>query len=280
VTGGAFLLIVALALVVSMLDRHRGDRLARQAQRFRTLADTTFEGLVFEHLGFVTDVNRAMCRLAGSDAVTLIGLRLAELIPGIVLIPRLGERSMEHVVLLPDGQTRPVEVCWRDDPDGGHLLAIRDLSRQKAAEAQIHRLACFDSLTGLANRDMFEQQLQRALASDRAASRVALLYLDLGLSDRFDASLGPRAEEQFLAQTARRLSGSVRQTDTVGWLGRDEFAIIRSLVEQPSDAAAFADRVVMAHGASLLGRRATDGTHAERGDRALSGRRQYGRRPD
>jgi diguanylate cyclase len=245
-TSGAFLLIVALALGATILDQRHGDRLAREARRFRTLADATFEGLVFERGGRVIDVNRSMCRLAGSDAARLIGLRLADLMPGIVLTPQPGERAMEHVVLLPDGHTRPVEVLWRVDPDrGGHVVAVRDLSRQKAAETQIDRLARFDSLTGLANQDMFEEQLQKALTrSDRERSGVALLYIDLDRFDGVNEVLGPRAGEQILIQTARRLSGIVRETDTVARLGRDEFAIIRALMEQSSDAATLADRIV------------------------------------
>jgi diguanylate cyclase len=247
-TTGAFLLIVALALAASILDEHHGNRLAREARRFRTLADATFEGLVFEQSGLVADVNRAMCRLAGSDAATLIGLRLADLLPGFVFMPQPDERPLEHVVLLPDGQTRPVELLWRDDPGrGGHVVAIRDLTRQKAAESQIDRLARFDSLTGLANRDWFDQQLQKALElSDRGASGVALLYIDLDELDSLNEALGPRAGEQILVQTARRLSGILRQSDIVARLGRDEFAIVQSLVEQPSSAARLADRIVAA----------------------------------
>jgi diguanylate cyclase len=229
-----------------VLDRRHGSRLAREARRFRALADATFEGIVFEQAGFVTDVNRAMCRLAGSEAGTLIGLRLADLLPGLALVAQPGERPTEHVVLLPDGRTRPVEVLWRDDPGrGGHVVAIRDLSRQKAAESQIDRLAHFDPLTGLANRNMFEQQLHKALTcSARGSNGVALLYINLDRFDSLAEALGPRAGEQILIQTARRLSRIVRATDTVARLGRDEFAIIQSHVQQPSETATLADRVV------------------------------------
>ena len=69
---------------------------------------------------------------------------------------------------------------------------------------------------------------------------VALLYVDL---DRFEAlseTQGHHVAEQVLIQAARRLSSTVRETDTVARVGRDEFVIVQSLTEQPADTAALA----------------------------------------
>jgi diguanylate cyclase (GGDEF)-like protein len=245
-TSAACVLILALAVAATGLERYHDSSLAREARRFRALADATSEGLVFEHGGRVTDVNRAMCRITGSDAARLIGLKLGDIIPGFVLMPPSGESGIEYLVLLPDGQTRPIEALWRDDPDhGGHVLAIRDLSRQKAAELLIDQLARFDSLTGLGNRDMFEQQLQKALAvADRDTSGVTLLYIGLNRLDNVHEALGPRAGEQVLIQASRRLSVLVEDSDTLARVGRDEFAIIRPAKEQQADAGLLADRIV------------------------------------
>jgi diguanylate cyclase (GGDEF)-like protein len=253
-TVGASLLIMALALTASVVDQRHGNRLAIEARRMRTLADATSEGIVFERDGRITDVNRAMCGLAGNDAATLIGLRLIDIIPGIVLEQDAAEHPVEHVVLCSDGQTTPVEILWRHDPDhAGHVLAIRDLSRQKAAENQIDRLARFDPLTGLANRNTFEQQLLKALAlSDRGAGGVALHYIDLDRFDTIDESLGPRVAEQILKQAAVRLTGAVREIDTVARLGRNEFTAIQPLTGQRSDAAAMADRIITAMASPFL----------------------------
>jgi diguanylate cyclase (GGDEF)-like protein/PAS domain S-box-containing protein len=247
-TSGASILIVALALTASIVDQRHTNRLALEARRFRTLADATSEGIVFERDGRIADVNKAMCGLAGNDASTLIGLRLSDLIPGIAPVPDASERRVEHALLRPDGQQIPVEVLWRDNADhAGHILAIRDLSQQKAAESQIDRLARFDPLTGLANRTMFEQQLHKALTqSVRGTGGAALHYIDLDRFDTINAGLGPQAAEQILIQAASRLSGVVREGDTVARLGRDEFAVIQPLTGHPSDAAALADRIVAA----------------------------------
>ena len=244
--GGATFLILTLALTASALDQHFTRRLAQEARRFRTLADATFEGLIFERNGQIADANRAMCELAGIDAAALVGRPLAALIPGIEL--RQVERGtpVEYDVLLPDGQTLPVEILWRSGPDRGErVIAVRDISRQKAAEGKIERMARFDPLTGLANRELFEQQLHRALAlSDRTTVGVALHYIDLDRFESINEGLGHHGAEQILIQTARRLSSTVRETDTVARVGRDEFVIIQALTEQPPDAAALADRIV------------------------------------
>jgi diguanylate cyclase (GGDEF)-like protein/PAS domain S-box-containing protein len=244
--AGAFFLILALALTASVLDHYFTSRLAVEARRFRALADATFEGLIFEQDGQIVDANRAMCELAGTDAAALIGRPLSDLIPGIDLRHIERGNPIEYDVHLPGGQTVPVEILWRSSHDRGErVVAVRDMSREKAAEGQVERMARFDPLTGLANRELLEQQLHRALAlADRSTIGIALLYVDLDRFDSISEGLGHHATGQLLIQAARRLTGSVRDTDTVARVGRDEFVIIQSLTEQSAGAAALADRIV------------------------------------
>ena len=244
--GSAFVLLLAMAVTAAVLDQHFTSRLAAQARRFRALADATYEGLLFEQDGQIVDANRAMYDLAGTDAASLIGRSLSDLIPGIELGHVERGSPIEHDVHLADGRTIPVEILWRSGPDSGErVVAVRDISREKAAEGRIERLARFDPLTGLANRELLEQQLRRALAvADRSTIGVALLYVDLDRFQSVHEALGYHASGEILIQAARRLTGSVRETDTVARVGRDEFVIIQTLTEQPADAAALADRIV------------------------------------
>ncbi len=247
ITGGGCVLILVLAVAAALLDHQFASRIALHARRFRILAEATFEGLVFTRDGKIFDVNRAMCEMAGRDAASLLGRPLKDLIPGIDLLARqeCGNR-LEHDLARPDGRILPVEILWRDGTERDErVLAIRDISRQKAAEGQIERLARFDPLTGLPNRELFEQQLHQALAlADRATVGLALLYVDLDRFEIINETLDLRAAEQILIQTASRLRGTIRETDTVARVGRDEFVIIQSLTGQPSDAAALADRII------------------------------------
>jgi diguanylate cyclase (GGDEF)-like protein/PAS domain S-box-containing protein len=245
-TSGACFLILALALAASMFDQHMATRLAEEARRFRTLADATFEGLIFERNGQIVDANRAMRELWGTDAAPLIGRPLSDLIPEMELRQSQRGRPVEGAVRLSDGRTMPVEILWRGGTDGGErVVAVRDISREKAAEGKIERLARFDPLTGLANRELFERQLHRALdLADHTRNSVALLYVDLNQFEIVNEALGPRTVEQILIQTARRLSGTVRTTDTVARIGRDQFIIIQMLGGQSADTGALADRIM------------------------------------
>ena len=233
--GSAFFLLLAMAVTAAVLDQHFTSRLAAQARRFRALADATYEGLLFEQDGQIVDANRAMYDLAGTDAASLIGRSLSDLIPGIELGHVERGSPIEHDVHLADGRTIPVEILWRSGPDSGErVVAVRDISREKAAEGRIERMARFDPLTGLANRELLEQQLRRALAvADRSMIGVALLYVDLDRFQSVHEALGYHASGEILIQAARRLTGSVRETDTVARVGRDEFVIIQTLTEQP-----------------------------------------------
>ena len=92
---------------------------------------------------------------------------------------------------------------------------------------------------------MSSNYLRAVAIADRSAIGVALLYVDSGpVLGPASEALGHHATGQILIQAARRLTTTVRDTDTVARIGRDEFVIIQALTEQPADTAALADRIV------------------------------------
>jgi diguanylate cyclase (GGDEF)-like protein len=105
-----------------------------------------------------------------------------------------------------------------------HLL-MRRLSERR--QAYLYHLAHHDSLTGLANRSLFDDRLTQALAAaERSGRGVALLFVDL---DRFKAvndSLGHAFGDLLLKATAERIIAVLRRGDTLARLGGDEFAVI------------------------------------------------------
>jgi diguanylate cyclase len=129
----------------------------------------------------------------------------------------------------------------------GDLISrsIRYSIERKLAEENLARLAQYDPLTGLANRALFHDRLEHAVARyERHEGMLALLFLDL---DRFKAvndTLGHIGGDELLRQVANRIKARTRESDTVARLGGDEFAIIIEDVVEARDAARVADDLV------------------------------------
>lgn len=244
--GGTGLVVMALAVATVAIERQFTLRLTRETRRFGVLADATLDGLIFERHGQIVGVNRVICELAKTEAGALIGRPVSELISGIDF--RLSERGapVERALQLRDGQSVLVDVSWTNGPDaGGRVLAVRDLSAVKAAEREIERLAHLDPLTGLANREVFEQALDQArVIAAQKGTGFAVLYADLDRFGLLIEALGHREAEQVLIQTAGRLSALVAGSGTVARLGRDAFAIIQPLVAHVRDPAVVAEAVL------------------------------------
>lgn len=95
------------------------------------------------------------------------------------------------------------------------------------AQLQLERLALYDPLTGLANRTLLGDRINRALArADRGAAPPAVLLLDLDGFKSVNDSFGHTVGDLLLVEVAHRLTGVVRDTDTVARLGGDEFALV------------------------------------------------------
>ncbi len=128
------------------------------------------------------------------------------------------------------------------------LLLFRTVfnaSRQLRRSAQENaELALLDALTGLPNRRLLSDRLERAAASSaRTGASVGLLLLDVDRFKEVNDTLGHPRGDKLLKQIADRLSGAVRDADTVARLGGDEFAVLLPTVSGLPDAEAFGRRI-------------------------------------
>ena len=131
-----------------------------------------------------------------------------------------------------DGKLLPVSMIGFPirvgDNINGTIYIYQDISERKSFEEQITHQAFHDALTGLPNRTLFAERLERALQRSRRRTdfHYALVLIDLNKFKTVNDSLGHPVGDQLLIQVGRRLLSSVRAMDTVARLGGDEFAII------------------------------------------------------
>lgn len=127
------------------------------------------------------------------------------------------------------------------------LVIARDVSEQRRQRAHIDRLAHYDALTGLPNRNLALDRLQQAtVEAERRARHVALLLLDIDGFKLINDSLGHTLGDEVLRALAHRLQETVREGDTVARLSGDEFALILNDLAAPADAALVANKLFIA----------------------------------
>ena len=129
-------------------------------------------------------------------------------------------------------QAKWVSINTIRNEDGSvqrYVALFSDITRKKVSEELIWRQANFDTLTGLPNRDMFRDRLgQEIKKSDREDLPLALLLIDLDHFKEVNDTLGHAVGDLLLQETAHRISGCVRESDTLARLGGDEFTVVIS----------------------------------------------------
>jgi diguanylate cyclase (GGDEF)-like protein/PAS domain S-box-containing protein len=120
---------------------------------------------------------------------------------------------------------------------------LEELVRQRTAEleasqARLAHQALHDHLTGLPNRVLLEERLERAMAAAKRHRRgLAILFIDLDGFKAVNDTHGHASGDAVLRQVASRLAGSLRDSDTLARLGGDEFMALVTDLQRPDDAA-------------------------------------------
>lgn len=127
-----------------------------------------------------------------------------------------------------------------------HYVGIfSDITERKEGEERMRYLAHYDALTGLPNRTLLLDRLQQAMAQIRREhGRMAVLFLDLDSFKPVNDQLGHETGDRLLCEVAKRLQFCVRESDTVGRIGGDEFVILVQGIEAETDAILVARKVI------------------------------------
>jgi len=157
-------------------------------------------------------------------------------------------KPVEQTALRKNGETFPVEIKLNTIHIADEIKitgVVRDVSERKKWEEQIKQLAMTDPLTGLANRNHYDQSLQQAIQhAQRFKTRFALLLIDLDNFKPVNDNYGHLVGDILLQKVAEVLTASCREVDTVARLGGDEFAIILNGINDPEDVIIPAEKLI------------------------------------
>jgi diguanylate cyclase (GGDEF)-like protein/PAS domain S-box-containing protein len=230
-------------------------------RRFRSLVQHASDIIMIVSAeGSIRYVSPSVQRVLGYRAESLVGSAFVDL-----MHPEDREWAVPFLAGPAQNCTQLPPVAWRlrrvdgswlhgetvgsnllDDPAvAGLVLATRDVSERKTLEERLAHHAFHDSLTGLANRRQFQEQVQAALLDPRRrAAGLAVLFLDLDDFKTVNDSLGHSAGDELLIHVAQRLMSCLRAHDLPARIGGDEFAVLLNGVGSQAEVEAVAHRIV------------------------------------
>ena len=245
--------------------------LRNSEERFRAVSDTAQDAIIIiDSAARVAYWNRAAEGIFGYSASEAIGKSahewlapphcLENAMAGMRAFATTGRggvigKTLELAAIRKGGAEFPIEISVASMLLGAewHAVAtIRDITERKRIVEQIRYTARHDILTGLANRVVFVEALQQAIArAQRGGESFAVLYLDLDHFKDVNDTLGHPVGDLVLQCVADRLRTSLRETDTVARFGGDEFALIQVNIAKPLDAAVLANKLLKAISLSI-----------------------------
>ncbi len=252
---------LAKALVLCRNNDAYTSGLVAQRDLLEKVFESSYSGVMITDAGLsIVEVNPAFTRITGYQPQEVIGKKPHMLSSGRhdhgfyremwADIANNGHWEGEIWNRRRNGEMYPswLNINPVRDKTGALLYYVgmfADITKRKAAEAQIHQLAFYDPLTELPNRRLLIERLQQAFSvGARSGQHGAVLFLDLDNFKTLNDTKGHDVGDQLLAEVAKRLNACVRDGDTVARLGGDEFVVVlESLSTTPDEAAAHADLV-------------------------------------
>ena len=244
-------------------ERKRAEEEMRASEeRLRIVFSSVSDGIFITDMktGKFIEINQPGCAMFGYSRDELVGRDIVALSSDVFPNTQIratellgkaradGPQTLEWHCRTKEGRLFWVEASLRYTAFGNRevvLATLRDISERKNAHAQIERMARYDGLTGLANRGVFMEVVQQAIAhAGRGGRTFAVLYLDLDHFKDVNDTLGHPVGDELLKSVAARLLSNARETDIVARFGGDEFAVIAADLNEPADAAILADALI------------------------------------
>ena len=265
------------------------DAPASSEQRFQLAFEQNMAGTILVGLDDkALEVNDAFCQIIGRNRDEVVGkgsevfthpedLGISEEARRRLTSGEVDQVSYTKRYLHKNGRVIDVEVSKSPvrDAEGSTLYfvsSVRDVTEERALSAQLSHQALHDSLTGLANRVLFEDRLSQAhTRTIRRGGWSAVMLLDLDDFKEVNDTFGHLVGDELLVALARRFEEVTRSTDTLCRFGGDEFLYLAEELTSPAQAEEVAERLlgVLAEPFSLAGTRVQQ--HASIGVVVLEG---------
>lgn len=244
---------------IDITDRRQSEIRGRLIS---TVFENSKEGMVILDDQFrVVSVNEAFCEIANLDMASARG-ELPEFIDDLMSTDTGAEirHSMantgywmgEIVGRRDDGASYPLWLTVNvvKDYSGkltNYVILLTDVSDIKRSQEELEYVATHDSLTKLPNRVLFHDRLQQAVARTLRTGNIgALFFLDLDRFKNINDNLGHHVGDDLLKQVSERLVEVCRSSDTLARLGGDEFTLIVEGLDDTSELAVIADKILHA----------------------------------
>src|SRR6202166_4908775 len=254
--------LIADRLRRTLLDAVVASRdMSLLAKRFDTAINNMPHGLcMFDSKHRVVVSNEKLKQQAGLPAdLELKGMSVRDLVESVVQAGLLSERSAQSMIDYLDARLsgkddaafgldlsngRTLEFTVQPMENGGMVVLVEDITERKIAEAKINHLARFDALTGLPNRTVLRDRMEKALADWRIDNMCAIHFIDLDQFKQVNDTLGHTRGDMLLEAVAERLKNTIRDAGVISRFGGDEFVILQAPIKSIEQGEALATRVL------------------------------------
>ena len=253
-----------LALREDIEERKRAEKLLRDSEeRIRMIVDNVTDYAIFmlDPQGRVATWNAGAERIKGYRAEEIVGQHFSQ----FYALEDIQRGKPQRELAAAEATGRIEDEGWRLRKDGSKFWAnvvitalrdeagtlrgfgkvTRDLSERRGSQEQLAYLAEFDPLTGLPNRHMLHDRLTKALSQARVSVGLfGCLVVDLDRFKIVNETYGHRAGDKLLNQLSARFRNHVRNADTIGRWGGDEFVVVLAGLAKADDAALVAQKIL------------------------------------
>lgn len=216
--------------------------------------------LITDNKGLIQYVNPAFERMTGYEAAEVMGkspsilksglhdAAFYKVLWGTISGGDIWRGEITNRTRAGELYTEAAAIAPVTDSEGEiiNFVAIKhDITARKQMEERLEYMAHFDALTGVPNRQLLFDRLGQTLAmARRCQQKFAVLFIDLDGFKAINDQYGHEAGDTVLRCVAHRLSGALRDSDTVARVGGDEFVVLLNNLQSPDNAGPIIDKLI------------------------------------